>query len=145
MTHTARKEAESRRLLYVAATRAENKLIISGSPRGTEWNNPAGEGLYVPWTYSNPIPQLGQMWLESLRHGSWRRSEFGHDDEEDSFWLREKDKLGPYSGTINGGHRLINPMSALIGGFLGTNTLPGFALIHPVSYTHLTLPTKRIV
>ena len=130
MTHTARKEAESRRLLYVAATRAENKLIISGSPRGTEWNNPAGEGLYVPWTYSNPIPQLGQMWLESLRHGSWRRSEFGHDDEDDSFWLREKDKLGPYSGTINGGHRLINPMSALIGGFLGTNTLPGLALIH---------------
>ena len=130
MTHTERKEAESRRLLYVAATRAENKLIISGSPKGTEWNNPVGEGLYLPWTYSNPIPQLGQMWLESLRHGSWRRSEFGHEDEDDSFWLREKDKLGPYSGTINGGHRLINPVSALIEGFLGSKTTPGFALIH---------------
>ena len=130
MTHTARKEAESRRLLYVAATRAENKLIISGSPKGTEWNNPAGEGLFVPWTYSNPIPQLGQMWLESLRHGSWRRNEFGQDSEDDSFWLRDKDKLGTYPGTINGGHRLINPMSALSEGFLGSKTLPGFALIH---------------
>ena len=130
MTHTARKEAESRRLLYVAATRAENKLIISGSPKGTEWNNRVGEGLFIPWTYSNPIPQLGQMWLESLRHGSWRRNEFGQDAEGDSFWLRDKDKLETYPGTINGGHRLINPMSALSEGFLGSKTLPGFALIH---------------
>ncbi|GIT41598.1 MAG: hypothetical protein Ct9H300mP10_06080 [Methanobacteriota archaeon] len=85
--HQARKDAEARRLLYVGATRAEEKLILVGSSRGTEWVE--GEGLRVPWTYDKKNPQLGQMWIESLRQGSLRRTEGASpwldvDDEDNS-------------------------------------------------------------
>ena len=73
LLHRARKNAEARRLLYVAATRAEEKIIIAGSPKGTQWLE--DEGIVLPWNYDKKAPQLGQMWLESLRMGSWRRGE----------------------------------------------------------------------
>jgi len=122
-THIARKDAESRRLLYVAATRAESKLIITGSPKETEWRE--GEGLVVPWAYSSPIPQLGQMWLESLRQGSWRR------DEEESHWMSGDDSESEEEPPVSKkGERIFDPMKALTEGFLGSVNLPGLTLIH---------------
>ena len=49
--YESRKDAEARRLLYVGATRAKNRLIIVGSPKGTEWSeNDDLKGLRVPWS-----------------------------------------------------------------------------------------------
>ena len=46
--YESRKDAEARRLLYVGATRAKNRLIIVGSPKGTEWiENDDFKGLKV--------------------------------------------------------------------------------------------------
>ena len=122
-THIARKDAESRRLLYVAATRAESKLIITGSPKETEWRE--GEGLVVPWAYSGPIPQLGQMWLESLRQGSWER------DESESHWMSVDDSESEEQPQVcKKGERAFDPMKSLYEGFLGSDTLPGLTMIH---------------
>ncbi|HJN70556.1 MAG TPA: 3'-5' exonuclease, partial [Candidatus Thalassarchaeaceae archaeon] len=86
--HQARKNAEARRLLYVAATRVKQHLIIVGSPKKTEWKDDSG--LVVPWGYSESETQLGQMWAESLRQGSWRRV------EATSPWLAgDEDLNGP--------------------------------------------------
>ena len=88
LLQSARKDAEARRLLYVASTRAEEKLIIAGSPKGTKWIE--GQGIIFPWEYDSPNPQLGQIWVESLRQGSIRRGEtnsqwlLGHHDSSES-------------------------------------------------------------
>jgi len=120
--HQARKDAEARRLLYVGATRAEERLIVVGSSRGTEWVD--GEGLRFPWTYDKKNPQLGQIWIESLRQGSLRRSEatshwLDEDDDEDNSSIRTR------------GERTLDPArmysNASIG---GEATLPGMLVIH---------------
>ena len=119
--HQARKDAEARRLLYVGATRAEEKLILVGSSRGTEWVE--GEGLRVPWTYDKKNPQLGQMWIESLRQGSLRRTEGASPwldvDDEDNSVIRTR------------GERTFDPArmysNASIG---GEATLPGMLVLH---------------
>ena len=142
MLHQARKDAEARRLLYVGATRAEERLILVGSSRGTEWVE--GEGVRVPWTYDKKNPQLGQMWIESLRQGSSRRA------EDASPWLDVDDEDN--SAIRTRGERTFDPArmysNASIG---GEATLPGMLVLHhpdcfgAVSYTHLTLPTNREV
>ena len=100
--HQARKGAEARRLLYVASTRAEEKLIVAGSPNGTEWSE--GEGINLPWSYDKSLPQLGQMWLESLRQGSIRR------EEPDSPWAACSSPETPTTGSL-----IIDPGSMLMG------------------------------
>ena len=78
----ARVMAEARRLLYVGATRAKEKLILSGSPQSpvrTSWMD--GKGLFVPWdprwkiTNQENNPTLGQMWISSM-HSAHIRNEF---------------------------------------------------------------------
>jgi len=120
--HQARKSAEARRLLYVGATRAKERLIIAGSPKGTEWCE--GVGLRVPWTYDRSMPQLGQMWIESLRQGSWRRC------EPDSPWLDEND--GENEPEIKShGQRIFDPAKMLDEASLGgSSALAGMLLIH---------------
>jgi hypothetical protein len=120
--HQARKSAEARRLLYVGSTRAEERLIIVGSPRGTEWCE--GEGLRVPWTYDRSMPQLGQMWIESLRQGSWRRG------ETHSPWLDASD--GEDEPEIKAhGQRIFDPARMLIEASLGgSSALAGMLVIH---------------
>jgi len=121
--YQARKSAESRRLLYVGATRAQNKLIIVGSTKGTKWEN--GKGIKFPWTYSESLPQLGEMWIESLRQGSANRN------ETDSPWLDQSDDI---SGEINiktRGYREFDPSSLFFKGFLGhSKSLNGLTLLH---------------
>ena len=120
--HQARKDAEARRLLYVGATRAEERLIVVGSNRGTEWAE--GEGLRMPWTYDKKIPQLGQMWIESLRQGSSRRIEAA------SPWLDEDDdESAPVIRTR--GLRTFDPARMFSNASLGGDaTLPGMLVLH---------------
>ncbi len=121
LLHRARKNAEARRLLYVAATRAEERLIIAGSPKGTEWVDE--EGIVLPWTYDKKAPQLGQMWLESLRMGSWRR------DESQSPWLSPTD-INSEPTLLDGGSRTICPTSILEDAFLGCRHKSGIMMLH---------------
>ena len=108
--HRARKSAEARRLLYVGATRAEERLVIVGSPRKTAWKD--GNGLIVPWTYDKSLPQLGQMWMESLRQGSLRR------DEMNSPWIDENDVHDPQPLRTRGA-RNFNPARMVSNGSIG--------------------------
>lgn len=144
MIHQARKSAEARRLLYVGATRAEERLIIVGSTRGTDWSD--GEGLRVPWTYDRAMPQIGQMWIESLRQGSWRRG------ETDSPWL-DTDDGEEQPGIKTRGHRVIDPARMLSGGSLGEDSALSRMLVihHPDCFdaedgdpTGVLTPLQRI-
>ena len=139
----ARKNAEARRLLYVAATRAQEKLIIAGSPRGTKWVE--HEGVVFPWTYDKYAPQLGQMWLESLRQGSRRRG------EQNSPWLSPTD-MDTESILSNGGSRTICPEKILEESYLGGRKKTGILMLHhPDCFSsprndgnRLTTPIQRI-
>ena len=136
--HQARKSAEARRLLYVGATRAEERLIIVGSPRGTEWNE--GEGLRVPWTYDQSMPQLGQMWIESLRQGSWRRG------ETHSPWLDPSD--GEDEPEIKAhGQRTLDPARMLAEASLGgPSTLTEMLVIHhPNCFDAIDGDSRRVL
>ena len=121
LLHRARKNAEARRLLYVAATRAEERLIIAGSPTGTAWTE--GEGITFPWTYDKSAPQLGQMWLESLRAGSLRRA------EEGSPWLGQTDTESKPAHQSRGNTTLC-PAKIVIDGHLGFRKKTGLTILH---------------
>ena len=119
--YQSRKDAEARRLFYVGATRAKNRLIIVGSPKGTSWNeNNSNNGLKIPWSYTRPLPQLGQIWLESLRQGSLNRN------EEFSIW-----NYGDSEGILGENDaRFLNPFTMVRNSFLGSNLLPGMTVLH---------------
>ncbi|MBD51364.1 MAG: hypothetical protein CMB08_05545 [Euryarchaeota archaeon] len=121
--YQARKSAESRRLLYVGATRAQHKLIIVGSTKGTKWVD--GKGIKFPWTYSESLPQLGEMWIESLRQGSVNRN------EQDSPWLDQSDDLTAEINIKTRGYREFDPSSLFSEGFLGNiKSLKGLTVLH---------------
>lgn len=108
-----RKNAEARRLLYVAATRAEKHLIIVGSPKNTEWIDEAG--LKIEWRYSDSETSLGQMWAESLRQASHRRGE----TSDESVWVAAADDGQPHPlNSGKGADRLLNPGDLLHDGWL---------------------------
>ncbi|MEK9739060.1 MAG: 3'-5' exonuclease, partial [Euryarchaeota archaeon] len=108
-----RKNAEARRLLYVAATRAEEHLVIVGSPDKTNWQEDSG--LHLPWRYSATQTTLGQMWIESLRQASHRRGE----SSDDSPWLSIDDDNQPHPlNSENGPDRILNPGSLRFDGWL---------------------------
>jgi hypothetical protein len=119
--YQSRKDAEARRLFYVGATRAKNRLIIVGSPKGTSWSQDNDiNGLKIPWSYTRPLPQLGQIWLESLRQGSLNRN------EDMSIWTYE-DSIGNLGEKDA---RYLNPFSMVQNSFLGSNLLPGMVVLH---------------
>ncbi|HJM66001.1 MAG TPA: 3'-5' exonuclease, partial [Candidatus Thalassarchaeaceae archaeon] len=64
--HESQVQAEARRLLYVAATRAEERLIVSGSPSGAYFGD-SGIELEVE---QGTTPCFGSMLLESMRQSS---------------------------------------------------------------------------
>ena len=108
-----RKNAEARRLLYVAATRAEEHLVIVGSPDKTNWQEDSG--LHLPWRYSATQTTLGQMWVESLRQASHRRGE----SSDDSPWLSIDDDNQPHPlNSEKGPDRVLNPSSLRFDGWL---------------------------
>jgi len=108
-----RRNAEARRLLYVAATRVEERLIIVGSPENSEWLE--NGGLRVEWKYSETETTLGQMWLESLRQASHRRGE----SHEDSPWLAAGESELPHPlDSGEGDDRIFNPAELVEDGWL---------------------------
>jgi len=121
LLHRARKNAEARRLLYVAATRAEERLIIAGSPKGTQWLE--GQGISIPWSYDKNAPQLGQMWLESLRNGSWRRR------EKNSPWLLSSD-FDSQSRLEKTGSISLNPAKLIEDASIGGRGKSGMTVLH---------------
>jgi len=119
--YQSRKDAEARRLFYVGATRAKNRLIIVGSPKGTSWvDDDSKNGLKLPWSYTRPLPQLGQIWLESLKQGSINRG------EEKSIWIygESRGKLGEKDP------RYLNPFLMTQNSFIGSDLLPGITVLH---------------
>ncbi len=129
-THTkwlyeSRKDAEARRLLYVGATRVKNRLIIVGSPKGTTWINKSADnlvGLKVPWSYRKTLPQLGQIWLESLRQGSYNRG------ENASIWNKQTDFTeNPFDLNTD---RYLDPFLMKNNSFIGHNLLQGMIVLH---------------
>ena len=86
LINKSRRDAENRRLLYVAATRARDSLIIVGAPDGdkaSEWINDQG----VSFTHdSRKYPPLGHMITNSKRHLDWVNR------NHDSQWLTSDDK-----------------------------------------------------
>ena len=122
--HSSRKDAEARRLLYVAATRAQNQLIIVGSPKNTEWVQ--GKGLEIPWKYSKSRTQLGQMWIEAIRQSSWKRKEIS------SPWLQPNDLEFPTQPKSESGTNiLINPSELSTNGFIsGEKTTNSLIVYH---------------
>ena len=137
--HLARRNAEARRLLYVAATRAENKLIICGSPKQTRWVD--GKGIAFSWSYGRSVPQLGEMWLESLRQGSWRR------DEKTSHWISSDDSQSKSPPSVtNKGTREIDPLRALNSGMLGSDNLHGITIMHhPMCFDTTNQMTRTVL
>ena len=136
--HLARTNAEARRLFYVATTRAESKLIICGSPKQTRWED--GTGITFDWTYRNPIPQLGEMWLESLRQGSWSRF------ENDSHWIANEDvgaKVRP--SLTSRGTRKLDPGKVLFSGMLGSEYLRGLPIFHHPECFELTYGSSNSI
>ena len=137
--HLARRNAEARRLLYVAATRAENKLIICGSPKKTSWED--GKGITFSWSYGRSVPQLGEMWLESLRQGSWKRG------EKTSHWLSSEDSQSQTAPHVtNKGTREIDPLRALTSGMLGSKNLHGITIMHhPMCFDTINRVTRTVL
>ncbi len=84
--------------------------MIVGSPKKTAWED--GNGLIVPCTYDKSLPQLGQMWMESLRQGSLRRAETG------SPWIDENDVHDPQPLRTRG-VRIFNPARMVSNGSIG--------------------------
>ena len=107
-------------MLYVAATRAEEHLVIVGSPDNTSWTEDSG--LHLPWKYSATQTTLGQMWIESLRQASHRRGE----TSDDSPWMSLEDDNQPHPiNSEEGLDRILSPKFTSVGGWLEPNKRAG--------------------
>ncbi len=129
--YEARTDAEARRLFYVGATRAKSRLILVGSPTGTSWKDTDNEDtksfLSVPWKYQSPIPQLGQMWLESLRQHSYKSG------NQDSPWHSDSNfnSEGISEPSKDLDFKLhLDPFNLQINSFIGNNLLPSITILH---------------
>ncbi len=67
---TSQVQAEARRLLYVACTRAKDLLILAGAPEGSALSS-EGDSIDVRWR-QRPVPRFGWMWLEAMRQAARR-------------------------------------------------------------------------
>ena len=83
----SRRDAENRRLLYVAATRAEDRLILVGSHDGrnaSRWIEGSGVSFFHD---SRTQPSLGSMITNAMRSRAWKCG------EHTSPWLSSDDIL----------------------------------------------------
>ncbi|RZD47023.1 MAG: hypothetical protein CXT66_07155 [Methanobacteriota archaeon] len=137
MLHKSRKIAEARRLLYVGATRAEEKLIIVGSSGATHTEKgPNLLSTRIPWitgkdNYNEGKPQLGQMWLRSLAIGSARRS------ETSSPWIPPNDDSNEV---------MLEPEMLILDAFLGSSGELGMAIFHhPDCFSEIVDWDKQVI
>ena len=119
----AQVQAEARRLLYVACTRAKDLLILAGAPRNAALA-PAAASIEIDWKYG-PTPHFGQMWLEALRQSSSRAGDAA------SPWLLDGDEAVAYplphsfSGDI-----ALSPAALVADAHLPPNGLTSFPILH---------------
>lgn len=118
MVKEARTMAEARRLLYVGATRAKEKLIFAGSPinpRRTRWEE--NQGLWIPFNPNSEVqkgaltPTLGQMWILSMIRAH-ERNEY---------------QSSPWG---DGEKATLDPVRMLSNHSLAENTLKGILILH---------------
>ena len=122
--NAAQKQAEARRLLYVAATRAEEHLIFAGAPKGCSWQE---DGIQVN-TNHGQMPTFGAMLLESLRQNSIRAL------DSTSPWLQAGDEAEiPITEPMKTPDEIevtINPVSLLSNSHFGEDALSSMAIYH---------------
>ncbi len=138
--HRAQVQAEARRLLYVAATRAEEHLIIAGAPRGCIW---VEDGIEVVAEHGE-MPSFGAMLLESMRQTSVR------ENDDESPWLHGGDaELLPSSNPLPTPKDLaftLNPARLVRDAYLGQRGLNSIAIYHhPECFDASPPPTSPLV
>ncbi len=138
--NAAQKQAEARRLLYVAATRAEQHLIIAGAPRGCSWQD---GGIQIAAEHGE-MPTFGAMWLEAMRQTSIRGS------DATSPWLQEGDAASlPSSEPLPTPPELaltLDPAALLVDARLGSSCLSSIAIHHdPLCFDAAPPPTSPLV
>ena len=120
MLNQSQRHAEARRLLYVAATRAEERLIISGSPRGTSWID--GEGINLD-IVQGATPSFGPMLIESMRQSA-------HREGVDSPWLSGTEDANIPTTTPKKYTLTIDPLSVQHDLKVGENEGIGIRIYH---------------
>ena len=101
LLNQSQRHAEARRLLYVAATRAEERLIISGSPRGASWIDEKGISVDIA---QGATPSFGPMLIESMRQSA-------HREGVESPWLSGLEEARVPTSTPNTYTLTIDPLS----------------------------------
>ena len=115
--------AEARRLFYVALTRTQDHLILSGAPKGTTID--ADTGTITITRKPSDMPSMGEMWLESLRQTSIKHS------YSESPWVFSEDLITPNPLPITENKKLfISPFQILGQPFLGPKTPTDFRIYH---------------
>ena len=129
--HESQVQAEARRLLYVAATRAEERLIISGSPGGAIFGD-SGIELVVD---HGATPSFGAMLLESMRQSSATSG-------VKSPWLIGDEILGDeLTSTPKKYDLTINPLLVSMKCKIGVNKGIGIRIYHsPECFEDRTVP-----
>ncbi len=129
--HESQVQAEARRLLYVAATRAKERLIISGSPSGVVFGD---SGIELEIKHGK-TPSFGSMLLESMRQSSATKS-------INSPWLIGDEVLGVELTTTPKKYQLcIDPVSVSMKSSIGVDNGIGIRIYHsPECFEDRTIP-----
>ena len=129
--HESQVQAEARRLLYVAATRAEDRLIISGAPNGTLFSN---SGIKLEVEHGS-TPSFGSMLLESMRQSSTIKN-------VNSPWLIGNEKLGVELTSTPKKYQLtIDPVFVSMNSRIGVDKGIGIRIYHsPECFEDRTIP-----
>ena len=115
--------AEARRLFYVALTRTQNHLILSGAPKGTIIDT--NSGVITITRKPTDMPSMGDMWLESLRKTSIKYS------YQDSPWIfSDESTTNPVTPITENKEILISPSEIFHQSFMGPNTPSDFRIYH---------------
>ena len=129
--HESQVQAEARRLLYVAATRAEERLILSGAPNGTLFGD---SGIELEVEHGS-TPSFGAMLLESMRQSSTIKN-------VNSPWLTGNEKLGVELTSTPKKYQLtIDPVFVSMNSRIGVDKGIGIRIYHsPECFEDRTTP-----
>jgi ATP-dependent exoDNAse (exonuclease V) beta subunit len=135
----AQGRAERRRQLYVALTRAEERLILVGSPSSSEYDE---ESQRFKIKRSTSVRSFGNMLIDAMRHVA----KCG--DHPDSPWLLEGDIEAEVLAPVDESPLFINPAQLFVQSTFRESTLQTLQVYHhpdcfstsqPTSVLHQTL------
>tara|TARA_B100001113_G_scaffold26994_1_gene19556 strand:- start:1594 stop:6495 length:4902 start_codon:yes stop_codon:yes gene_type:complete len=135
LLNQSQRHAEARRLLYVAATRAEERLIISGSPRGAAWID--GEGIRLE-IVQGATPSFGPMLIESMRQSA-------HRENIQSPWLNGEEDAGIPAITPKKYTLTIDPLSVQHDLQIGEKDGIGMRIYHSPDCFHDRSQPKTVI